>query len=833
MAARDRRTAVIHSPDYNGIDFVEIMDEQQTILRVHFLNAVPLVGTLTGRPTITGGETIAEVPVLHIDDTQDWGFDEEHITLTLHVNAPGDFSTYTLTIPSIRLDSYFGQIPFSFKAACPADVDCEITPPPCPPPDGDTPPINYLAKDFLSFRQALLDFSALRYPAWQERSEADFGMMFLEALSALADDLSYTQDRVAAEATLLTATQRRSAIRHARLVDYEPTPPTGAAVMLRFDVADGVDQIPAGIAVSAPGPDGTPIPFETGTGLQDRMFDPNSGALLDVPPSVPASPVWNSGIIRPYWFDDSQRCLRAGATSMYVRGRGYQFLPNQQLLIETLAETTADPPLRQIVQLVSAVEQCDPIFPCAVDGAGPPFMTCETSPPQPIAPTAVTKITWRPADGLEADRDLTRTRLAGNITPATQGRTVANEAFVIGVPQPGDPARGSVTRIGSRPLLPQGKSGDPPPIQLYTLAEAPLTWLPQLSRDPSGQPLPEIVLLQDNGDAPPTPWSYFRSLIDAGAGPFDLVFTIDPVLFRQMGRNSDQTVRADYDGDNGDTLRFGDSRFGLNPDEGTRFLVSYRTNAGSAGNVAADAISLLDPKVLATGHYRSVSNPLAASGGQDAQTLQSIQRLAPQAFRAKQFRAVTLGDYRATAETLPWVQRAGATSRWTGSWLTNFTTPDPRASEQITIDERTGLVTLLDRYRMAGTESYVGDPAYLSLDLDIDVCALPDAFAGDVKERLTIALSPAGPVGGKGGFFAPDNFTFGQQLERSRLEAAIQAVPGVAGVQSIQFRVRGRSAGLAEMSDVVPVGVEQIIRCDDDASAPEHGAFSVTVGGGR
>ena len=32
----------------------------------------------------------------------------------------------------------------------------------------------------------------------QERSEADFGVMFLEALSALADDLSYMQDRVGA-----------------------------------------------------------------------------------------------------------------------------------------------------------------------------------------------------------------------------------------------------------------------------------------------------------------------------------------------------------------------------------------------------------------------------------------------------------------------------------------------------------------------------------------------------------------------------------------------------------------------------------------------------------
>jgi hypothetical protein len=42
------------------------------------------------------------------------------------------------------------------------------------PADGDLPPIDYLAKDFDSFRRALSDFSVLRYPAWQERSEADF-----------------------------------------------------------------------------------------------------------------------------------------------------------------------------------------------------------------------------------------------------------------------------------------------------------------------------------------------------------------------------------------------------------------------------------------------------------------------------------------------------------------------------------------------------------------------------------------------------------------------------------------------------------------------------------
>ena len=124
-----------------------------------------------------------------------WGWDEGHLTLTLSVEAPGDFSIYTLTIFGSGLDPFFDWIPFSFKAGCPSDFDCAPVTPPCAPLVGDPPPIEYLAKDFLSFRQALLDFSTLRYPAWQERSEADFGMMFLEALSAVADDLSYTQDR--------------------------------------------------------------------------------------------------------------------------------------------------------------------------------------------------------------------------------------------------------------------------------------------------------------------------------------------------------------------------------------------------------------------------------------------------------------------------------------------------------------------------------------------------------------------------------------------------------------------------------------------------------------
>src|ERR1043166_1892659 len=275
---RDRRAELLkEGASLNGIDFVEVVNDEPTKLCVHFINAVKLKGKMTAAPTITGGESIPTVSVQPIDD-KDWSFDSGHLVLTLNVVARGDFSFYILKLQSDALDTpFFDHAQFSFKARCPSRLDCEPKPAICPPVSADVPPINYLAKDFLSFRQALLDFSALRYPEWQERSEADFGMMFIEALSALADDLSYTQDRIAAEATLDTATQRRSVARLARLVEYEAQPATAAKVILQFDVNAGVTKLEDGLRVTAQGPDATAIIFETGESLQARLLDPANG----------------------------------------------------------------------------------------------------------------------------------------------------------------------------------------------------------------------------------------------------------------------------------------------------------------------------------------------------------------------------------------------------------------------------------------------------------------------------------------------------------------------------------------------------------------------------
>jgi hypothetical protein len=803
---RDRRAALA-AAGLNGLDFVEIVDTAQTQLRVHFINALA-TGDLAGPPRITGGETIAQVPVLPFGAAGPaWSFDGDHLVLDCAVAAPGDFSQYTLTIAAPAIDPFFGSVAFSFKAGCPSDVDCAVPVPDCPPAPVHAPRIDYLAKDFLSFRQALLDYSTQYYPEWQERSEADFGMMFAEALSALGDDLSYLQDRVAGEATLATATERRSVLRHAALVDYQPGRTLSAATVLQFEVSpDAPAAAPDGIAVSASGDDGTAIVFETG------------GGLNAVGTPVPLDPRWNrAAAIMGYWFDDGARCLPAGATTMTVSGHGHGFQASQTLLIVTAGAAALDPPLRQLVHLLGFG---DPAGPWATET----FDTVFADAGSPMAPHPITTIAWRAADALTVARDLWTTQVIGNLVPATQGQSMV-ESFAVATDDPALPGAPpfAIERAGPSP---SGADADRPVLRLHTLggstagAGLPVAWL---GGSGSSQPAPEIRLT-GGGEA----WTWLPTIIEAQAATRG--FTLDPAAYRALTPNADGTLGWDYAGAIGDTIRFGDGVLGANPQPGEVFTVVYRLGVGAAGNVAADAIGQVAPAANA-GWCLAVGNPFAAIGGADAESLLSIARNAPQAFRANQPRAITPADYVAAAVTLPWVRRAGCAQRWTGSWFTTFTTPQPAASDLVSPAERLQLVQLLNRRRMAGSESYAPDPDYVSIDLRVSLCPAPGVSGSQVTQAVAAALAPSG-AGGSKAFFAIGRFGFGDPLYRGDLEVAIQAVPGIGGVTRITYRLRDRWREFQDMGNVVAVGAAQILRCDNDRSRPDAGALSITIGGG-
>src|SRR5512134_476551 len=82
------------------------------------------------------------------------------------------------------------------------------------------PEINYLAKDYASFRRLMLERLALLLPDGIQDQPADLQVALVELLAYTADHLSYYQDAVATEAYLGTARSRVSLRRHARLLNY-------------------------------------------------------------------------------------------------------------------------------------------------------------------------------------------------------------------------------------------------------------------------------------------------------------------------------------------------------------------------------------------------------------------------------------------------------------------------------------------------------------------------------------------------------------------------------------------------------------------------------------
>jgi hypothetical protein len=512
----------------------------------------------------------------------------------------------------------------------------------------------------------------------------------------------------------------------------------------------------------------------------------------------------------------------------------------------------------------SVTANCQAIGPIGADSGtltviqspGVPGWSTVTNPSAAVlnsAPTPVTQITWAASEATTRDHDLTHTILAGNLLPATQGERFS-ETFCVGEPPPGSHLLSAIARQGpnfseQQPIwiirypLSRTSSAFLSSSQVLSIlstgAQPRLTWLPPNANAPNvstidpdvAKPLPELTV---NRRPDATLFTFANSLLDAT--PAETAYTVDPAAWRVLAFDaSGIPTQWEYDSDAGDTLRFGDGAFGAAPAEGDVFDVQYRVGLGATGNVTADAISTVPSGSSA--YLTGVRNPFVVTNGADQETALHIQRMAPQAFRAVQYRAVRPEDYEAAADALPWVLRAGTSFRWTGSWLTVFTTVDPKAAgtsgANVTLAEQTELIELLNRRRLAGYESYAPPPSFVSIDLIITVCVTSGWLESDVEQAVLSRLADAIQPDGTPGFFYADSFTYGTPLYRSNLEAAIQSVLGVNGVLDIQYRQRGGSNVFQDLPEVLPIGAGEILRVANDPNFPERGTIRVIAEGGR
>jgi len=339
--------AALH-PGMQGIERVAVDDERAQLLITFFRPiTLPLESYLLqpSSYTLTGGHRLFPhvISAQISPPTSPPQSGSQQVLLTL--DGLGDFSVYTLTINGADIDPFFSSCQLRFRLACDEQFDCRV-PAQMPPPPVELPvAIDYLSKGYASFRQALLDFISARAPAWTERSEADLGIMLLELFAYTADNLSYLQDRVANEAFLMTATQRRSVAGHLQLIGYELDEGAAALAWLQFQVS-AVHTLTTDFKVSnQPKTASEPL----------VVFEPLAQTRLD--------PQHNS--IRLYTWDNENCCLPATALSAALADNYPNLAAGDYLLVED------DKGHRDVVRLTSTPQVVDAPFVSSPPGSPP------------------------------------------------------------------------------------------------------------------------------------------------------------------------------------------------------------------------------------------------------------------------------------------------------------------------------------------------------------------------------------------------------------------------------------------------------------------------------
>ncbi|MGP1667331.1 MAG: putative baseplate assembly protein, partial [Rhodanobacter sp.] len=224
-----RRERLRRGGQLNGIDYVEVGDDGVSLC-VHLFGDIPAdLGVANVR--ISGGERVRGLRVVSVNAEREPSLHDD-ACLRIVLDRQGDHSPYCLCLvdavsgnePSNwpvypGFDPQYACAELHFRRGCAQTLDCAPSSA-CVQAPIPAPEINYLVRDYASFRQLFLDRMALTMPGWQERHVPDIGIALVEALAYTADRLSYYQDAVATEAYLGTARRRISVRRHARLVDY-------------------------------------------------------------------------------------------------------------------------------------------------------------------------------------------------------------------------------------------------------------------------------------------------------------------------------------------------------------------------------------------------------------------------------------------------------------------------------------------------------------------------------------------------------------------------------------------------------------------------------------
>jgi hypothetical protein len=438
----------------------------------------------------------------------------------------------------------------------------------------------------------------------------------------------------------------------------------------------------------------------------------------------------------------------------------------------------------------------------------------------PLTDRWMTRVTWEEADALKWSFSFVTTcpegrvdgvsAFHGNLLRTYQGVPVVTHFYEPGTDLPLDIGN-ETHRYYTRRII----YGEPRGV----LCPLPLAPLAYLKTSLGGEVAPQSTLYVDVEDnAIHDPWDEVESLVhsDDSAEEGDH-FVVE----------TDERQRS--------VLHFGNGTNGRWLPDNAIVHCQYQVGGGTAGNVGANAVQWFrDLTLQPAGTIVQLWNPFDVTDGRDPEPVAQILRNAPEAYRARQLRAVTLADYVARAEEVPGVSRAMARYAWTGSWRTVRIVIDPVGA--LTLDDalRTAVAEHLESVRLIGEDLELRPPRYVPVAINARVCICSDFWPEDVRFVLEQEFSDGYTPDGRRGFFHPDNWTFGQTLHASEIEGRLQSVAGVDHVISIDMHRFGRPASTTVPGPAsLEVGVDEIIEVENDPDHLERGSIEFDLQGGR
>lgn len=209
-----------------------------------------------------------------------------------------------------------------------------------------------------SMLASLSDAQQPQLAGLKTRSDDDFAIALLDAWAVVADILTFYQERIANEAYLRTATERRSVLELARSIGYELRPGVAASTYLAFTIED---------AQGAP----KKTTIDTGARVQSIPNPGEKAQTFETIASIPARSAWNAmkprlttrhpfkkngNLLTTFYFDGISTNLRLGDGLIIVPD------DDKKPVFCLVTAVTAQPSLQRTQVDVQVVSNTSPIL---------------------------------------------------------------------------------------------------------------------------------------------------------------------------------------------------------------------------------------------------------------------------------------------------------------------------------------------------------------------------------------------------------------------------------------------------------------------------------------